>query len=294
MTLTAVVDEVRIVLPNGEETALQGMFGKLGDLLAQLRDDGVLRLKRSTIWLVEVLPQVMLMDVLFSKALLIDDEVRLLLIRELDAITDWDNEDDRDSSETFAIAKLTRREPTACIVFEQYAERLPGPPVLHRVAEYKQLLAFYREAPEIGDFDEFAYFRQAALAFPHLFFKPDIARECRRFSEPYRAIRPELTRALAALGDLLPVLCKANTDLRVVQKEFTVTTGFEISPDSPNTHKNQKAMRERDVIIGGTRLRCEWHVKLKPQIDRIHFHFGDAKVSDNRIIVGILTDHLTT
>jgi hypothetical protein len=33
MTLAAVVDEARIVLPDGEETALQGMFGKLGDLL---------------------------------------------------------------------------------------------------------------------------------------------------------------------------------------------------------------------------------------------------------------------
>jgi hypothetical protein len=294
VTLAAVIDETRIALPVGAEAALGSALEKIGELLSQLDGDRVLRLKRSTIYEAEVLPEIVLMDVLFSEAISIDADVRLLLMRQLDAIADWDADGDEESSEAFAVAKLTRGEPIACVVFERYAERLPGPPVLHRVGEYGGLLAFYREATEIGDYDELTYFRHASRAFPDLLFKPNIVAECRRFSEPFRAIRPVLTRAFAALGDLLPVLCGENADLRIIQKEFTVKSGFEISPESPNTHKNQKAMRQRDIVIGGIRLRCEWHLKLKPNIDRIHFHFGDAEISDNRIIIGILCDHLTT
>lgn len=294
MTLAAVIDETRIALADGEEVALALALEKIGDILSQLGDDQVLRLKRSTIYEVEVLPQIMLMDVLFSEAISIDADVRLLLMRQLDAIADWDTDGEDGASEKFAVEKLARGQPIACVVFERYAKRLPGPPILHRVGDYVGLLKFYREATEIGDYDELTYFRHVARAFPDLFFKSNIAAECRRFSEPYRAIRPVLTQAFAALGDLLPALRREYADLRIIQKEFNAKSGFEISPESPNTHKNQRAMRERDIIIGGIRLRCEWHLKLKPQKDRIHFHFGDAKVSNNRIIVAILCDHLTT
>jgi hypothetical protein len=164
---------------------------------------------------------------------------------------------------------------------------------LHRVGDYRGLLAFYREAPEIGDYDELAYFNHANRAFPNLFFKPNIVAECRRFSQTYTLIRVELTEALGALNDLLPTLRKQYLDLRVIQKEFAVRSGYEISPDSPKTHKNRSAMRERDIVVRGIRLRCEWHLKLKPHIDRIHFHFGNPDIEEGRIIVGILCDHLT-
>jgi hypothetical protein len=293
MNLAAVIDETRITLPRGDEAALDVALEKISELLSQLADDRVLRLKRSTIYETEILPEIMLMDVLFSGAVPLDGVVREGLVRQLDAIDDWDVDGEDDSSEGFAIARLSTGNPIACIVIERYAERLPGPPVLHRVAEYRGLLAFYREAIEIADYDEPAYFRHAARAFPDLFFKPNIGTECRRFSEPYRAIRPVLTRALAALGDLLPLICKEHSDLRIIKTEFTAKSGFEISPDSPRTHQNKRAMRERDIFINGVSLRCEWHLKLKPHVDRIYFNFGH-NMSNNRIIVGILCDHLRT
>jgi hypothetical protein len=151
VTLAAVIDETRIALPEGAEAALGSALEKIGELLSQLDGDRVLRLKRSTIYEAEVLPQIVLMDVLFSEAISIDADVRLLLMRQLDAIADWDADGNEGSSESFAVAKLTKGEPIACVVFERHAERLPGPPVLHRVGEYGGLLAFYREATEIGD-----------------------------------------------------------------------------------------------------------------------------------------------
>lgn len=74
--------------------------------------------------------------------------------------------------------------------------------------------------------------------------------------------------------------------------------GVEISPESPKTHKNAKAMAERDIIIGGEVLCCEWHTKLEPTRGRIHFYPWPAQSEKIRgkvgekVIVGIIADHL--
>jgi hypothetical protein len=292
MTLSAVIDEAHIVLCQDDDAELEIVLAKISNILEKLIADRVLRLKRSTIYEAEVVPNVMLMDILFSSARSLDHDLRTQLIRQLDSISDWNSTDDPRSSEEFAIDKLKDREQIACIVFDQNAQILPGPPVLHRIGELRGLLKFYRDAIEIEDYDVDTYFAHASRAFPDLFFKPNIASECRRFSEPYRSIRPALTEAFAALGDLLTDIRRDNSDLRLAQKEFSVRSGFEISPESPNTHKNRSAMAERDIIISAKRLRCEWHLKLKPHVDRIHFHFGDKDIENGKIIIGILCAHL--
>jgi hypothetical protein len=48
------------------------------------------------------------------------------------------------------------------------------------------------------------------------------------------------------------------------------------------------------VVVQGTSVFCEWHIKLRPHMDRVHFAYEEKykTVVDGRIIVGIFVDHL--
>lgn len=63
-----------------------------------------------------------------------------------------------------------------------------------------------------------------------------------------------------------------------------------VSMESVKTRRNAAAMRMRDVEFEDRVVRCEWHTKIKPNIDRIHFAFGDDL--DGRLLIGIFVDHL--
>lgn len=45
--------------------------------------------------------------------------------------------------------------------------------------------------------------------------------------------------------------------------------------------------------VPGVRLRCEWHSKIEPHRNRIHFFPGDERTG-GRLVVGIFVDHLRT
>jgi hypothetical protein len=51
-------------------------------------------------------------------------------------------------------------------------------------------------------------------------------------------------------------------------------------------------MRQRDVNHEGQVIRCEWHSKLEPHRNRIHFAFDDTL--GGKILIGIFVDHLDT
>lgn len=63
--------------------------------------------------------------------------------------------------------------------------------------------------------------------------------------------------------------------------------GITASPEGPRTHRNRGAMEARDFDFSVGVLRCEWHTKLNPNTDRIHF-----AVTDDRVFVGTIVDHL--
>lgn len=110
------------------------------------------------------------------------------------------------------------------------------------------------------------------------------------------------TQALADLNDHLPTVLAETKYGPDVGKRFGARSQFTISPESSNTRNNASAMKERDVIIEKKHangsidkhiVRCEWHLKIHPTRDRIHFHFGIPAVAGDKIIVGIFCDHLT-
>lgn len=75
--------------------------------------------------------------------------------------------------------------------------------------------------------------------------------------------------------------------------------GVEISPESPSTRRNRKAMNERVITIDGDPLCCEWHTKFEPRQGRIHFYARRARpdkiraITGEKVVVGIITHHLT-
>jgi hypothetical protein len=75
--------------------------------------------------------------------------------------------------------------------------------------------------------------------------------------------------------------------------------GVEMSPESPKTHKHAAAMEERNILVGEKKICCEWHTKLDFTRGRVHFFpwsHTEAVVREavsDKVIVGIITDHLT-
>jgi hypothetical protein len=63
--------------------------------------------------------------------------------------------------------------------------------------------------------------------------------------------------------------------------------GVTASLEGPRTHQNAAAMKTRDFNFSTGIVRCEWHTKLQPHIDRIHF-----AIEGERVLVGVIVDHL--
>jgi hypothetical protein len=127
-----------------------------------------------------------------------------------------------------------------------------------------------------------------------LWFIDNIATQLSKLSQPYKMSRRLITQGLGDLNDHLFPLISTVIDGGQIAKVFNAKSAFEISPESPLTHQNMRAMRERDVMFGNVKVRCEWHLKLFPVRDRIHFHFGVPAVMRDKILIGIFTEHLST
>ena len=167
---------------------------------------------------------------------------------------------------------------------------------VHVASDILGIRRFYRALPEILDLDEESYVQNCSRAHPRLHFKPGIASEIGRFSRSYRDIRPTLSKALTAPKlDQLATSLDAHIPHPELGPRFEALSGFGVSSESPPTHKNNAAMKHRDVRLGAHTFRCEWHLKIEPNRDRIHLYFYSKWIGDGRqIFVGIFCEHLPT
>lgn len=137
----------------------------------------------------------------------------------------------------------------------------------------------------------------AAYLFPNIYFHV-LPSAIRNTSLNYRGILALYVKHLAYLNDFVrqdferyhqPNAIIANAGGR----------GVDMSPESPITHKNKDAMKERQIEIGGVSICCEWHTKLDNTRGRVHFfpwkHQDAAvfRIAGDRVIVGIIAEHLT-
>jgi hypothetical protein len=152
---------------------------------------------------------------------------------------------------------------------------------------------FWRGLYELEDIAEQDFFQLARRAFPGLIFHPDLT--FRRFQGSYRERRDQVVQHLGELSDhFLEEYTASAAAGRVsdIESYFGSRGIGGVSRESVKTRGNARAMREREVELRGEQFTCEWHTKLRPDIDRIHFAFGRSL--GEKILIGIFVDHLTT
>ena len=164
------------------------------------------------------------------------------------------------------------------------------------VGTTSQLEPFYRFLICLEKVPRDSFYKWVHLAFPRLRFALEIGPQIRRFRQDYNSIRETIVDHLAAVNDVFLSLLIAGTQLSDVCAEVKATCGVDISPESPNTHGNPSAMSEREVEFEGESVMCEFHTKLTPTHDRIHFSPTVRTESDeiSYLVVGPFADHLTT
>ncbi len=271
---------------------------------------GVLRW--SEIWQVESTSGRQLHEVLMDQSL--DRDLRLLLLGRVDKLQCWDDVLEAypplsaywaggqvDMAPSVGLCLLTADggHHMAALATNQAAWRGrvdvcnsasgPGSPVFFLI-DPPDAKAWWRALVEMEDFSAAELEEVAPLAFPTLDFVIETTwRQLRQFEGAYRDIRGQLIRHLSGLDDHAVGVWSSNVEPTRIVADMASRCGINCSPDSPQTHKNKKAMAERTVTLGESVIACEWHTKLEPHRNRIHF-----SVDSGRVVVGIFTDHLTT
>ena len=147
--------------------------------------------------------------------------------------------------------------------------------------------SFFRKLYEWDDVPESEFFERATLAFPRLVFAENIS--FGRFRGTYRTLRPKVIFHLGRINDNFPeVYASANG----MPKEISTRLGINVSMEG-QTRRSERLMRLRDVEFRGRVHRCEWHSKIEPNRNRIHFRIIEG-MADTKILIGIFHEHLAT
>jgi hypothetical protein len=145
---------------------------------------------------------------------------------------------------------------------------------------------FYRTLYALEDVSEDDFFTLAQTAFPDLCFVDNL--DFSKFDGGY-SLRDAVVVHLGALNDKF-------TEFYVSElgnsAQISARIGIDVSIEG-ETRSSERLMAMRDVIFDGRKYRCEWHSKLKPHRNRIHFYPADASTRD-KVLIGIFIDHLPT
>ena len=165
------------------------------------------------------------------------------------------------------------------------------------VAEESQHVGFFRSVIALENANEAEFARLARSAFPVLEWADNIWRGLRDFSRSYVEVRDELVRHLGGLSDH-GARCFHDhaADPRALSAILSVHVGTATSDENGRTkrHKPSRLCRTRHHC--GVDKVFWWHVKLRPNVDRIYFRHepqsGNPQVPEHgRIVVGLFKDH---
>ncbi len=136
----------------------------------------------------------------------------------------------------------------------------------------------------IEDVPEDRFFDVASQAFPNLRFASGL--RFNRFVGGY-SVRDDVVRHLGVLND---DFMGAYRDENGNSEAVSARIGIDVSIEG-STRQSEKNMSKRDIVFDEKTLRCEWHSKLRPEINRIHFFPGYQGES---VVIGLFVDHLRT
>jgi hypothetical protein len=154
------------------------------------------------------------------------------------------------------------------------------------VVDFADERLLWRAIYDLEDVSEAAFFAIAKRAFPELLFAPTLS--FRRFQGGY-AVRAVVVRHLGALNDNWTAAYAAEAGKA---EAISTLMGVDVSRESANTRASEELMRHRDVEFADTVYRCEWHSKLEPHRNRVHFHPASESLAGP--LIGIFCDHLPT
>lgn len=147
--------------------------------------------------------------------------------------------------------------------------------------------SFFRLLYEWEDIPESEFFEWARLAFPRLVFAAGIS--FRRFQGAYRTLRPKVVDHLGRINDRFPEVYAAENGM---PNEISSRLGIDVSIEG-TARSSERLMRLRDVEFRGQVYRCEWHSKIEPHRNRIHFRIIDG-IAGTEVLIGIFHEHLRT
>lgn len=155
------------------------------------------------------------------------------------------------------------------------------------IVDFEDERLFWRAVYDVEDVPEGSFFDLAARAFPKLVFAESLT--FRQFEGQYRDLRGEVVRHLGAINDGWSTsYVEAAGNAEVISTRL----GIEVSRESSRTRASERLMRSRDIPFEGEVYRCEWHSKLEPHRNRIHFYGEENRV--DRPLIGIFCEHLAT
>jgi hypothetical protein len=312
-----VIDESSFVLEGLAAGIVQECLVDLLELITHCRGDAQVIGRFSEIYQVPIDSSSELHDLLFAEPapVALPRDLRVGVATAIERCAIWNlNDDDvveleaRLNGELLGFApsivfvhkSVGERTGRSCLVLrcshrsgERVVEVAGVSRALHFIGTPNDLPCFFRGLFELEEVDERTYMQLAPLAFPHLTFADGLDRQFRRFSRPFVSIRQDVTRHLAALNDHWEAAFQGYPAPSEVARRMSALANVDMSPESPNTKANHRAWHQRRIVLGGRELYCEWHMKLLPTVDRIHFHPGNPAI-DRGPIIGIFADHLDT
>ena len=166
------------------------------------------------------------------------------------------------------------------------------------VAEESEHMGFFRSVITLENANEAKFEILAGSAFPALEWADNIWRGLGHFSRPYIAVREEVIGCLGGLSDH-GARCfheHGAGDPRHLARVLSVRIGARTSDENGATKRHPQSRRDRTRRHRGIDKVFWWHVKLQPNVDRIHFRYEPQPAStpgpsEGHIVVGLFKDH---
>ncbi len=305
------VNALSFTCPTISSANIENRIEVFVQLVDQIRTQGQKIRRGEDIWNAVVIDKLTVMDLLYTsqgKAIL-DDVLRQSLRVAIDRMLEYEADIEwTPVRETIwekhgeAIAHIVGyhgdRQGIGCLAIDEVPEYtiIEGDiaTCIHFIWNEARLITYYRKLFEIEATPEDDFLALATLAFPRLLLHPQHT-QFNKFHHDYSTLRKSVIEHLSAINDHFRSIheqCKF--DHNCVTNHMQALFGVTMTMESTQTRNNTKAIAQRDVVHNNVKYRCEWHSKLYPTIDRIHFCPEANNAIDGRILIGIFVDHLPT
>jgi hypothetical protein len=305
-SVRVVIDDASFEFSGLEVDELNGHIDELSDTLAALRSDGTPAWQPPQFAQTPCFEDRELYSYLPDVA---DPEIMRRFFSLVDKCPEWDAGYPQGDlvmlsgraaqSVSYAVTAAALGHCVACLVFPVIGRRgfqnvgsAQGARDVFFFADARDLAKFWRWLFSFENIPESDFFDRCGAAFPRLVFHSALT--FRRFSKTYQELRDTVVRHLGALNDEFldrHRMAVAAGRLSDVEAYFGSLGIGGVSAESVKTRGDSAALRERDVEFDGRTVRCEWHTKIRPNVDRIHFAFGDEL--GDLLLIGIFVDHLS-